>query len=250
MAKEKTNKKDGEVVVNLDNFGVPLAIIISGVIIASVIFFTSKSNTVNKDSAGNPTGEIIAEEDEFEEATVMIGDDDPILGDKDSAKVAIIEFSDYMCGYCQRHTEETFPLLLENYIDSGKILYIFKEFPLSNPGDDGFNIAEGASCIFSVAGTDAFTKYHNDAFFLESKEKIISLAVKSGADENKFVSCLDNSDRREEVSADLDTGRDVGISGTPGFVVGKIKKDGSVEGHLIFGAYPYETFEEAIESYL
>ena len=48
----------------------------------------------------------------------------------------------------------------------------------------------------------------------------------------------------------LEEGRDMGISGTPGFLVGAIKDDGTVEGELIFGAYPFETFADTIETFL
>ena len=46
-------------------------------------------------------------------------DDDPVMG-KSDAKVAIVEFTDYQCPFCQRHSEQTLPKLKENYIDTGK----------------------------------------------------------------------------------------------------------------------------------
>lgn len=246
-----TKKKKEEVVLNIDTLGVPIAIVFSGILIAAVIFFASRSNNgVNNGSADNGDTNIADDTtDTLAEAKVSLGDD-PYLGDKENAKVAIIDFSDYQCGYCQRHSDETFPSIKTNYIDTGKIVYVFKEFPLSTAGDIGYTTAEGGACVFNLAGNDAFASYHKAAFFKESKSELIALATGLGINETEFTACLDEGRYSSEVDADAAEGRSAGISGTPGFIVGLIGEDGVVEGKLIAGAYPYDTFVEAIEELL
>jgi protein-disulfide isomerase len=249
MSKKKGNEK--EVTFNLDTLGVPIAIIVSGVIIATLIFFASRNNTVDNGSAGTGDSAQVQDDstDSSPEGTVSLGDD-PFLGDPETATVAIIDFSDYQCGYCQRHSEETFPSIKENYIDTGKILYVFKEFPLSSPGQIGFTIAEGGACVFNLSDAQTYVEYHKKAFFTESKDALVTLVGTLGVDEGEFRACLDENTYRDEVNADLNEGRSVGISGTPGFIVGLIGEDGVVEGKLIAGAYPYDTFKNAIEELL
>src|SRR5688500_606459 len=52
-------------------------------------------------------------------------DDDPVLGDK-NAPVTIVEFSDYECPFCKRHFEQTYPQLLKDYVDTGKVKLVFR----------------------------------------------------------------------------------------------------------------------------
>src|SRR3989344_3136314 len=55
-------------------------------------------------------------------------DDDPVLGDK-NAPVTIVEFSDYECPFCKRHFDDTFPQLVKNYVDTGKVKIVYRDFP-------------------------------------------------------------------------------------------------------------------------
>lgn len=253
MAKSKKKESKEEVVVNLDNMGVPIAIIISGVIIAAVIFFALRNNNTVDTDTGQDTDDILVQEDNFpEQATEGVGTlgDSVFFGNPDTATVAVIEYSDYLCGFCQRHFNETFPSIVENYVDTGDVLYVFKKFPLSSPGDLGFDIAEGSVCTYKLADADTFLKYHEGAFSLSGRDQIIALAVEVGLDKGEFTACLDESRYRDNVSAMLQEGRDAGISGTPGFVVGPIGDGGVVEGQLIFGAFPFQNFADAIEASL
>lgn len=248
--KKKASKKE-EIVINLDNAGVPIAIIISGVLIAAVIFFASRNNAPVLDTAGDPTVPTAEEGigEEFGEGTVTLGDG-AILGDPETATVAIVEFSDYQCGFCKRHADETFPSIKENYIDTGKILYVFKEFPLSTPGQLGYSMAEGGICVFNMSDSETFAQYHKEVFDATSVEDLVTIATGLGVNEQEFRTCLDEGTYRDVVEARATEGRGAGVQGTPGFVVGRIGEDGTVEGTLIAGAYPYETFAEAIEALL
>ena len=71
-------------------------------------------------------------------------DDDAVLGD-DSATVTVIEFTDYQCPFCSRHFEQTFGQIKKNYIDTGKVKYVVRDFPLSFHSN-AHKAAEAAEC--------------------------------------------------------------------------------------------------------
>ncbi|HRY22375.1 MAG TPA: thioredoxin domain-containing protein [Candidatus Dojkabacteria bacterium] len=248
--KKESEKKREEVVINLESIGTPIAILISGIIIATVIFFASKNNTPTTidtaedstvDTTVESTGEGIGE---FEPASTTFGDV-PVLGDRETAKVAIVEHSEFRCSYCKRHLDETFPSILENYVDTGKVIYVYKEFAMY--GDD---IANAAKCVYHLEGTDIYKEFHTNAFNLEDEDAIYALAKEVGVNESDFDACYSSSQYQDEIDADKQAGAAAGIQGTPGFVVGTFDDDGNVDGVLIPGAYPYDSFVEVIETYL
>ena len=250
-SKEKeSKKKKEEVVINLDNIGTPIAILISGIIIAVVIFFASRNNTpTTTDTTGGSavdttvesTGEGIGE---FQAASTTFGDV-PVLGDRDTAKVAIVEHSEFRCSFCKRHLDETFPSILENYIDTGKVIYVYKEFAMY--GDD---IANAAKCVYHLEGVDVYKEFHTGGFDIEEEADIYALAKEVGVNEADFEACYSSSQYQDEIDADKQAGAAAGIQGTPGFVVGTFDDDGNVTGVLIPGAYPYDSFVDVIETYL
>jgi len=249
MAESKKKKESKEeVVINLDNAGVPIAILISGILIASVVYFASRNNTsVSPDALGDTT-EPVAEEEVYQPVAasdVASLGDGPILGDLDTATVAIVEYNEFQCGYCKRHLDETFPLIKENYIDTGKVVYVFKEFAIY--GDD---TANAAKCVYHLEGVDAYKEFHTGGFDVEGEENIYALAKEVSVNEGEFDECYTSKTYQSEIDADKEEGTSVGVQGTPGFVIGRIGEDGTVEGYLIAGAYPYETFVETIEALL
>jgi len=118
MAKDSKSESK-EVVLNLDSFVVPFSIILAGVIIAGAVYFSNRGN-VDSTTTDNSGDTDIAAEEEFPATETNI-DDDAYLGDRDKVKVAIVEFSDYECPYCQRHFNETNTKLIEEYVDLVKL---------------------------------------------------------------------------------------------------------------------------------
>lgn len=245
MANNK--RKEEEVVLNLDTLGVPIAILVSVLLLAGLVYLASRNGAVN--TTDGDTEVISAEDASSGEASVSLGDD-PYLGDLETATVAIVDFSDYNCGYCERHKDETLPDLVENYVDTGKVVYVFKEFPLSPEGNIGYTAAAMASCVYSLSDIETYDKFHSGAFFLGSEETGISLATDLGVNVDELNTCMDNKDYLSDLDADYAEGSSAGVTGTPGFIVGTIGDDGTIEGELIAGAYPYDTFVDAIEKLL
>lgn len=246
-------KVPNEVTINLDTFATPIAIVVAGIIIALTIFFVNKGNGneyAASGQGGNPTAETGdgAPEVPQGDVTVALGDD-PYIGDKSKAKVAVVEYSDYQCGYCVRHSQETFPDIKTNYIDTGKIIYVFKEYPLSNSGL-GYESALGGTCVFNQLGGDKFAEFHKGSLGAASAADVRAQAVALGVDGAKYDACVSSAQFKDEIDGDRAEGSSAGVSGTPGFVVGVLDKDGNITGPLVAGAYPYETFQAAIDSLL
>lgn len=250
MAKtKKKEESNDEVVISLDSFAVPGAILIAGVLIAVAVFISNRNKTTDDvaDSGTDNTAEETdsdVDEEQFPAATADLGDA-PYLGDRDSATVAIVEFSEYRCGYCERHKDETLPSIVENYVDTGKIVYVFRDFAIY--GDD---IANAAKCVYHLEDTDTFVEFHKLAFNLEDDDAIYALANEVGVNESEFEACYSEKRYQDEIDADMAVGQAAGIQGTPGFVIGTIDEDGNVTGNLIPGAYPYENFVELLDGFL
>lgn len=182
----------------------------------------------------------------YDPATV---DDDAVLGQAD-APVTIIEFTDYQCPFCSRHYEQTFGAIKSAYIDTGKVKYVVRDFALSfHPHAQ--KASESTEC---ADDQDAFWEMHSVIFSKQQEWSSVADAVPLfkqyaadlGLNAATFASCLDNGTYEEEVMKDMTDGQTAGVGGTPAFWV--VGPDGT--GELIEGAFPYATFQEAIERYL
>ncbi|MBN1318771.1 MAG: thioredoxin domain-containing protein [Anaerolineales bacterium] len=173
---------------------------------------------------------------------IPIGDA-PMLGDPD-APVLIIEYSDYQCPYCARYSTDTFQQIRENYIETGQVRYVFKDFPLSFHAQ-AQKAAEAAHCAGDLGDYWGMHDllYANQAEW--GNENAIPVfqgfAQELGLDSGTFNECLDSGIHAAAISANLQEGVSVGVTGTPGFFVG---------GQFISGAQPYSAFEQAIQTAL
>ena len=166
-------------------------------------------------------------------------DDDSVKWNK-NAPVTIVEWSDFECPFCVRFYTQTFGKIEEEYINTGKVKFVYRDFPLSFH-QNAQKAAESAEC----AGEQGkFWEMHNLLF-----EKGVSGGVGSfkqyakeiGLDSGEFNDCLDSGKMASEVSKDFSDGQKAGIQGTPGFII---------NGQLVSGAQPFEAFKQIIDAEL
>ena len=168
------------------------------------------------------------------------------MGDP-NAPVTIVEFSDYQCPFCLRHSQETMPLLKAEYIDTGRVYYVFKDFPIVNLHPVAPRIHEAARCAGEIGDSDAYWQAH-DSFFSNSQQltdlpqpdldnQLVALTNEFEMDEEAMRECLESGRYTEAVNAELTEGQQLGINGTPGFFV---------NGYPVPGAQPYSVFQEVI----
>ncbi len=170
--------------------------------------------------------------------------DDHLRGDLSKAKVALIEYSDFECPFCGSF-HPTAKQAFEAYGDD--IVWVYRNFPLSQIHPNAQKFAEAAECVAQVAGEDAYWKMADKLFEVQStltQEKLSGIAVSVGANQAKFDTCLKNGDGAAAVKKGYDSGVKAGITGTPGNIIMNLKT-GKVE--LIAGAVPFETLKTSID---
>ncbi|HVJ91558.1 MAG TPA: thioredoxin domain-containing protein, partial [Labilithrix sp.] len=157
-------------------------------------------------------------------------------GGKD-AKVVIQQWSDYQCPFCSR-VEGTVSEITKNYGDKVKIVWRDKPLPMH---PDAPLAAEAAREALKQKGPDGFWKMHAKMFSNQQKlkrEDLEGYAKELGLDMDKFKSALDSHAHKPAVDADDKAGTDIGISGTPAFLI---------NGYYVSGAQPYAKFKKLID---
>lgn len=257
--------KSDDVTVDLQPFLVPISILLSGILIAGSIFFslrnltldgvnttTTTTTTTGTTDPGIDTGN----EDPYPPAATSI-DNDPIRGDIDSAKIAIVEFSDFECPFCQRFHNDTLDSIIDNYVRSGDAIYVFRDFPLSFHEPKASEAALAAECVNDIAGADKYYEF-SDLYFQKTAsngqgiagETNSDLAASIGVNVSEFEKCVSENRFADEIEADQQDGANAGVTGTPGFIIGILDDDGNVDGVSVPGAQPYSVFETIINEQL
>ncbi len=196
------------------------------------------------DTAPEATGsdKAVVGEANDKQATLLayIEETDAALGDVD-APVVLVEFGDYQCTFCAKFFFDTKPTLIEKYVDTGVLRYVFRDFPVN--GRESQNAAEASECANEQG---KFWEYH-DKLYVErtgyntgafKKKNLITYAGEIGLDVAKFEECYEDGRYKDEVAKDMREGRALGVSGTPNFFI---------NGQRIAGALPTESFVQAIE---
>lgn len=179
-------------------------------------------------------------------------DDDPIIGNPD-APITIVEFSDFQCPFCARFHTQTLPLIIEEYIEQGKVKLVFRDFPIQSIHPNALPASVAAECANEQ---NKFKEMHDVLFENQNEwnklETVDALslfnqyATEIKLDEEQFDSCLSSGKYIPEIKKDLDDGRDYGVSGTPGFFVGN-----DIVGYVeLKGAQPFESFKKIIDAQL
>ena len=165
--------------------------------------------------------------------------DEKVLGDP-SASVTIIEFASLSCPHCAEFHKTRFDWLKENYIDTGKVRFIFRDFPLNRPALLGSMVAHCAdpSKYFAYLSL-LFKNQEKWAFSQPVEEQLVKLARVSGMGQEKLLNCLQDEALAEKIiQSRLESQNTYNIESTPSFLVGD---------QLIVGVPSEERLRELIE---
>ena len=179
-------------------------------------------------------------------------DNDPIIGNPD-APITIIEFTDFQCPFCARFHTQTLPLILEEYIEQGKVKLVVRDFPIQSIHPNALPAAVASEC----ANEQGKAKEMHDMLFYNqnewSKQETVGAlslfsqyATEIQLEQETFDSCLTSGKHIDEIRKDLRDGQSYGVTGTPGFFIGN-DQIGYVE---LKGAQPFESFKKVIDAQL
>ena len=161
-----------------------------------------------------------------------------------SAPVTVYEMSDFQCPYCRRFALETFPILERAYVATGKVRWVFVNFPLTSVHPNAVAAAEAALCAGkqgAVWSVHDLLYQHQDTWapLKQPGPFLLSLADSSRISKPTLLACVQAPETRQEVRADAQGAERAGAGSTPTFYI---------EGGLLVGAQPVEVFRQVLDS--
>ncbi len=166
---------------------------------------------------------------------------DRVLGNPD-AKVTMIEYASATCPHCAHFSNNTFPKLKTEYIDTGKVKYIFREFPFDDLALAAFMLARCAPKdkyypMIEVLYEQQEKWTHNDP-----KAELFKIAKLAGFTEESFNACLKNTEVAKGIIQGRDKAeKDFGVNSTPTFFI---------NGKILQGNEPIEQFRSMLDAAL
>jgi protein-disulfide isomerase len=170
-----------------------------------------------------------------------------VMGAAD-APLTLVEFTDYQCPFCKRFHDRSWPELKAKYVDTGKLRYVIRDLPLGIHAQ-----AMPAAIAARCAGEQGkFWPVHETLFESQatlSPDMILATVKRLGVGSEAFERCRKDPRTQMSIEADIAEAENIGVNGTPGFVLGS-RKGEKVAGELILGAQPTEVFSSRIEALL
>jgi len=172
-----------------------------------------------------------------------------VLGKAD-APLTMVEFTDLQCPFCRQFHTQAFEQIKKDYIDTGKLRYISRDFPLDSIHPYALAAARAARC---AADQGKFWDMRhailvNNATL--SNDVFATFASDLKMNVNTFKTCqADATKYQTDIQKDLSEGSAVGIQGTPSFVIGKTSANG-LDGVRFVGAQPYAQFDAKLKELL
>jgi len=241
----KTTKQSSKLTIHWPSLGIGAVIAI-----ACIFFGIMMANMVDTESTQILDEITINEISSIKKPTFSSFTDNssPILGDS-NAPLTLIEFGDYQCTFCNKFFHETIESILTNYVETGKVKILFKDFIVV--GQDSIHAANAAHC---ANDQQMFWQYHSilynnwagEGTGWISSERLNKFANTLELDMDKFSNCVSELKWKKLVDASHDDGIALGVTATPTFFV--IDQNKNVM--KITGAQQYDVFKEVFDSIL
>lgn len=232
----------------INALSVPVAIIIAGMIIGASVLVSAKirgtvqPQNIGQQVAGQPTGNL--------EAVNKITSKDHIRGSL-NAGITIVEYSDPECPFCKQF-HQTMKQVIAEYGASGKVAWVYRNFPLDQLHPKARKEAEALECAGELGGNDKFWEYTDRLYEVTpsnnklEESELPKIAQYVGLDVQKFNSCLSSGKYAQHVEDDVKNATETGGNGTPWSII--ITKDG--KKYPLSGAQPYSSVKQMIEGIL
>lgn len=173
----------------------------------------------------------------------------PVKGSS-SSKLILVDFTEYQCPFCGRYARETFPQIMKQYVETGKIRYAIMDMPLAmHPLAP--KAAEAARCANEQG---KFWEMHDQMMAKQDAlANLSSYATALNLDMPKFDECLKSGKHAQGVAKDMAAASKLGVSGVPRFILASVdpRNPSKVKGIAsILGAQPFPAFQKAIDEAL
>jgi protein-disulfide isomerase len=168
-------------------------------------------------------------------------EDDVVLGNE-HAPVTIIEYASMTCSHCAHFSKHTFPELKKHYVDTGKVRFIMREFPLDPLAAAGFMLARCAGKKKYMAMVETLFEKQEDWVVQKPLAPLKEIAKQAGIPEKEFETCLANQKVLDSIQSVRDRASEkLGVNSTPTFFV---------NGKKVNGDQSFEDFAKIIDPYL
>ena len=155
----------------------------------------------------------------IDDAAIVIRDNDHVLA-VGEPKITVVEYVDFQCPACGMFARDTFPTIKRDYIDTGKVRWVLRHFPLTSIHDFAQGAAEAAEC---AADQNMFWEYAERLFENQSAltdSDLERYAADLGLDAAAFNACRQSGEKSARVGEDRESGEAIGVPGTPSFAIG------------------------------
>jgi len=232
--------------IHLPSLGIGAGAAIAVVVLVLFVFGQGVEKPSIQTPVAQTQGQEPAASGQTAQLQLLISNTSPILG-LQNASITMIEFGDYQCFYCNKFYHDTEPDIVKNYIKTGKVRMVFKDFTII--GQDSVNAAHASHCAQEQG---KFWQYH-DALYdnwsgentgWASTSNLLKFAKQVGLDTAAFDQCMSQSKYISTVQGSLSNAKDLGLTGTPNFFI--ILPDHSIT--KVVGAQPYEVFDNIFKS--
>jgi protein-disulfide isomerase len=177
---------------------------------------------------------------------------DPVMGDV-NARLTLIEFADFQCPYCQQYFKTIYQQVLDTYVKTGKMRYVFADFPGEQIHPFAMKAAEAAHCANEQG---KFWEMHDQLFTRQSELGTTAVADGSkalGLNDAAFSACVTGGKYAAKIREAGQTASSLGLKGTPAFVFGLADAANASKVKLVralVGAQPYAQFQQIIDTLL
>ena len=222
---------------------IPIAIIFGFAMIALAVFFTNKDS-----SSSTPVAEKANTENSISEGKPRVVNETDYIYGNPNAPILMIEYSDYECPFCKQY-HETMNQIMSEFGVTGKVAWVYRQFPLTQLHPNAPKISEAALCVGELGGNEAFWEFTNRIF--EERDidaptnvtRLPAYAVDAGVSESDYISCVSSKKMEDKVIASAEEAFKIGARGTPYTVVSVGNQQA-----VINGAQPYNVVKDIIEN--
>lgn len=242
MHEEENRESQHQIPHSLSTLTVPVAIVVAGTLIAGAVFFGARS------SNGTPTANVPQKQTSGDlEKMTAVSLNEHIRGNPD-APVKIVEYSDTECPFCKRF-HQTMKQVMDEYGASGKVAWVYRNFPLDQLHTKARNEATALECAGELGGNDKFWAYADRLYEVTPSNdgldpmELHRIAQYVGLDMSQFNTCLISSKFTDHIEDEVQNALATGGSGTPWSIV--IASNG--KKYPLSGAQPYASVKQLID---